>query len=51
MVEKGYRMELPEGCPQDIFNIMNDCWKLDPKERPDFKHLRFKLENIRSQTL
>lgn len=33
-IERGYRMEAPEGCPQEISRIMNDTWHLNPNDRP-----------------
>lgn len=51
LVEKGYRMESPEGCPQEIISIMGDCWKLEPDSRPNFRHLLPKLEKLRGQTV
>ncbi|KAJ8304367.1 hypothetical protein KUTeg_017950 [Tegillarca granosa] len=38
-VERGYRMEAPEGCPKKIYNIMLKAWELDPKNRPTFKEV------------
>ncbi|XP_033120717.1 tyrosine-protein kinase CSK-like [Anneissia japonica] len=36
-VEKGYRMEAPEGCPEFIYRIMRETWELNPQKRPSFK--------------
>ncbi|XP_046459151.1 platelet-derived growth factor receptor alpha-like [Daphnia pulex] len=35
----GYRMEKPEKAPNFIGDIMAECWKADPKERPTFTQL------------
>ncbi|KAL3998627.1 Protein tyrosine kinase family protein [Acanthocheilonema viteae] len=35
-IEKGYRMEPPEGCPTEISRLMNDAWMLEPSVRPSF---------------
>ncbi|KAK6060581.1 hypothetical protein COOONC_01757 [Cooperia oncophora] len=35
-IERGYRMEAPEGCPADIVRIMHDAWALQPQDRPTF---------------
>lgn len=43
-VEHGYRMPLPQGCPQLLYDIMLDCWKKDEMERPTFETLQWKLE-------
>eukprot|EP00042_Codosiga_hollandica_P051935 m.648991 g.648991 ORF g.648991 m.648991 type:complete len:456 (+) comp58388_c0_seq2:251-1618(+) len=41
-VTKGYRMESPEGCSKDVYDVMLACWEIDPIKRPTFK----KLEGI-----
>ena len=43
---KGYRMPPPAGCPDSLYQIMMDCWKQDPKERPTFKSLMTHLERV-----
>jgi fyn-related kinase len=44
-VEQGYRMPIPPGAPEPLYQIMLDCWKADPDERPTFEYLRFTLED------
>lgn len=48
-VEKGYRMESPEGCPDHVYKVMKDCWDINPKKRPTFKHVRSQLNLFMSQ--
>ena len=43
-VNQGYRMPQPPGCPDPLYQMMLDCWKTDPKERPKFEHLMDQLE-------
>ncbi|XP_050401686.1 tyrosine-protein kinase CSK [Patella vulgata] len=50
-VEKGYRMEAPEGCPPEIYSIMKDSWDIDPLKRPTFNTVIAKLNNLRSITV
>ena len=45
-VERGYRMEPPEGCPPLITELMSDCWALEAQARPTFSDLNYKLKRI-----
>ena len=38
-LRNGYRMDIPEYAPRFIGEIMANCWKTDPKERPTFRQL------------
>nr|KAF6401730.1 megakaryocyte-associated tyrosine kinase [Rousettus aegyptiacus] len=42
-VEKGYRMEPPEGCPGPVHTLMGSCWEAEPARRPTFRKLAEKL--------
>ncbi|XP_021346073.1 tyrosine-protein kinase CSK-like isoform X1 [Mizuhopecten yessoensis] len=50
-VERGYRMEAPEGCPKEIYTIMLSSWELVGANRPTFKEVLDKLNNLRSTTV
>ncbi|KAK7133534.1 hypothetical protein R3I94_015423 [Phoxinus phoxinus] len=43
---KGYRMSSPINCPKCLYEIMSDCWKDVPAERPTFETLQWKLEDF-----
>ena len=45
-VEDGYRMQSPQGCPPDLYNIMLECWHEDPMKRPTFDNLQLKLKDF-----
>ncbi|XKL62598.1 hypothetical protein PGB90_002431 [Kerria lacca] len=49
-VEKGYKMEAPEGCPPEIYEIMRQAWNLQPEKRPSFKEVKAELKRIKSVT-
>ena len=38
-LQNGYRMDKPELMPQDIGQLMANCWKRDPRQRPTFSQL------------
>jgi hypothetical protein len=42
----GYRMEKPELSPNNIYSIMNNCWKHEPSHRPDFTFISSQLKNL-----
>ncbi|XP_012261866.2 tyrosine-protein kinase Abl isoform X2 [Athalia rosae] len=46
MLEKGYRMECPPGCPPKVYDLMRQCWKWSTSERPSFKEIHHSLENM-----
>ncbi|XP_061630793.1 tyrosine-protein kinase CSK-like isoform X1 [Phyllopteryx taeniolatus] len=43
LLERGYRMPIPDGCPEALYDIMSHCWHLDPDSRPTFKLLKDSL--------
>uniref|UniRef100_A0A1B6E4F9 receptor protein-tyrosine kinase n=2 Tax=Clastoptera arizonana TaxID=38151 RepID=A0A1B6E4F9_9HEMI len=45
-VREGYRLDKPEHCRRELYNIMYYCWDSDPKERPNFTELVEFLEQL-----
>ncbi|KAI5094481.1 tyrosine-protein kinase FRK, partial [Silurus meridionalis] len=41
-----YRMPCPANCPKRIYDIMIECWKEMPSDRPTFETLQWKLEDF-----
>ncbi|XP_020850180.1 tyrosine-protein kinase CSK [Phascolarctos cinereus] len=50
-VEKGYKMDAPDGCPAAVYEVMRNCWHLDAATRPTFLQLREQLERIKAHEL
>ena len=46
MVQKGYRMPCPNGCPQKLYEIMRQCWRDKAASRPSFELLQYRLEHL-----
>ena len=42
----GTRLPQPERCPSDVYQIMNQCWRLDYNLRPSFATLLETLQNM-----
>uniref|UniRef100_A0A8D9A9C4 receptor protein-tyrosine kinase n=2 Tax=Cacopsylla melanoneura TaxID=428564 RepID=A0A8D9A9C4_9HEMI len=45
-VRDGYRLEKPDHCRRELYNIMYYCWDKEPNERPNFKELCDLLEKL-----
>uniref|UniRef100_A0A8C5FJF4 Tyrosine-protein kinase n=1 Tax=Gadus morhua TaxID=8049 RepID=A0A8C5FJF4_GADMO len=48
-VEKGYRMSRPERCPDDVFRMIERCWRYSAEERPNFSELQRDLAAIKKK--
>ncbi|XP_073812331.1 tyrosine kinase receptor Cad96Ca [Musca autumnalis] len=45
-VRDGYRLEKPEHCRRELYNIMYYCWSKDPNDRPVFQELVQMLDRL-----
>ena len=45
-LQQGYRMPRPMGCPDKLHDIMLDCWREEPANRPTFETLQWQLEEF-----
>ena len=43
---QGYRAPQPQGCPDKLYNIMLNCWREEPENRPLFEALQWQLEDF-----
>ncbi|XP_029563138.1 tyrosine-protein kinase ABL2 isoform X2 [Salmo trutta] len=46
LLEKGYRMEQPEGCPPKVHELMRACWQWSPLDRPSFAETHQAFETM-----
>lgn len=46
LLKSGYRMAKPDICSDELYELMLDCWKEEPDERPSFEQLIPKLEKM-----
>ncbi|KXJ82070.1 hypothetical protein RP20_CCG016017 [Aedes albopictus] len=52
LIENGQRLSQPDLCPDNVFDVMKNCWNYNPKSRPTFKFLtRFFTDDIKYQNL
>ncbi|XP_026716211.1 tyrosine-protein kinase ABL1 isoform X4 [Athene cunicularia] len=46
LLEKDYRMERPEGCPEKVYELMRACWQWSPSDRPSFAEIHHAFETM-----
>ena len=44
--KSGYRLPSPKGCPDQLYNLMRDCWRDNAATRPTFESLHSRMENL-----
>ncbi|KAM9367658.1 tyrosine-protein kinase SYK isoform 1-T1 [Phaethornis superciliosus] len=45
MIERGERMERPEVCPTEVYDLMKLCWTYSVDDRPGFGAVELRLRN------
>ncbi|XP_048787672.1 tyrosine-protein kinase SYK isoform X2 [Lagopus muta] len=45
MIERGERMERPEACPVEVYDLMKLCWTYNVDDRPGFVSVELRLRN------
>lgn len=45
-LDKSYRMPRPDGCPEELYDIMKMCWRQKPEDRPTFEFLQNTLNDF-----
>ncbi|NXN98533.1 KSYK kinase, partial [Rhinopomastus cyanomelas] len=45
MIERGERMERPDVCPTEVYNLMKLCWTYNADDRPGFVAVEMRLRN------
>ncbi|XP_068111575.1 proto-oncogene tyrosine-protein kinase receptor Ret [Hyperolius riggenbachi] len=46
LLKTGYRMEKPENCSDEMYNLMLKCWKQEPDKRQTFSEISKELEKM-----
>jgi len=46
LIQDGYRMECPEGCPDPAYKLMLDCWQWEAVDRPTFVDICVIIETM-----
>ena len=40
----GLQLERPPLCPKDLFELMCECWRKEPEDRPSFREIHLFLQ-------
>ena len=46
LLDSGYRMECPENCPANVYELMRRCWQWEPSARPTFDRIHAELKQM-----
>ena len=46
-IEYGERLEQPQACPDSIYQLMTECWNLDPHARKSFEDIERTLSELK----
>ncbi|CAD7666830.1 unnamed protein product [Nyctereutes procyonoides] len=46
LLKRGYRMERPDNCSEEMYGLMLQCWKQEPDKRPVFADIGKDLEKM-----
>uniref|UniRef100_A0A7E4W137 Tyrosine-protein kinase n=1 Tax=Panagrellus redivivus TaxID=6233 RepID=A0A7E4W137_PANRE len=46
LLERGFRMDAPPGCPSAVYRLMLQCWHWSPSNRPMMKDIHANLDSL-----
>ncbi|CAL4130029.1 unnamed protein product [Meganyctiphanes norvegica] len=46
LLPSGYRMPKDQACPQNLYELMIECWNAEPQKRPTFHTLTWALDDF-----
>ena len=49
-LERGYRHPKPQNTPDQMYEVMKNCWNHDPEKRPTFEFLYTVMEDFNTFT-
>ena len=51
LLDSGYRMECPDNCPTNVYEMMQRCWQWEANARPTFDQIYKDLESMYHETI
>ncbi|CAJ0968883.1 unnamed protein product [Ranitomeya imitator] len=49
-LQRGYRLPRMDSCPEELYDVMKQCWKEKAEERPTFDYLQSVLDDFYTAT-
>jgi hypothetical protein len=47
--DQGLTPELPSSCPQELSELVKECWQMNPEQRPSIDDLVNRLEHLQKR--
>ncbi|CAB3397044.1 unnamed protein product [Caenorhabditis bovis] len=49
LIEKGFRLQKPDNCSIQLYQLMRECWFDQPSDRPQFQQMQTRLTTLAQQ--
>lgn len=49
-IRQGMRLQAPENCPEELYEMMSSCWRKLPQDRPTFATMKLQLDELLEQS-
>ena len=49
-ISEGQVLSCPDNTPQDVYDLMKSCWRLEPHERPSFEEVYHRISELLNNT-
>ncbi|XP_077981371.1 tyrosine-protein kinase SYK-like [Glandiceps talaboti] len=46
LLESGKRLDRPEKCPEEVYEVMKICWEFESRSRPHFKEVVTRMKGV-----
>jgi hypothetical protein len=45
-LKMGCHLPIPSNCPENVYKVMEECWRISPEERPNWSSLTSQMHTL-----